>query len=347
MRKSIVCLIAAGVLTLAVAAPTWSQYDNKDKSTDKTKTPTTKTTNDKDKPNQEDVFDARKELQEARKAMEELIKIPEDGIPRAMLDNAAAIVIVPNVIKAGVVAGGRHGDGVLLVRNTGVGSGSMSGTAGSSGASSTYGSNTGTSGSSSGNTGNPSNTGNTTNPSDAPSTTPTTPGMSPSMASGWSAPIFIELTGGSIGAQAGVQSTDVVLVFKNESAANKLLDGEFTLGADGSVAVGPVGREMSAGTGAKLDHEVYSYSRAKGVFAGVSLEGTKISVDKEDNMAFYGTSFTDAKSFARTTSGNYPADATSFMNDFNRFVSGSYDKTKSDMDKNNDINKSSTKKTQG
>src|SRR5262245_63775901 len=118
MRKSIVCMIAAGVLAVAVATPTWSQYENKDKSTqNKPKTPTT--TTDKTKADQEDVFDARKELQEARKTMDELTRIPEDGIPKAMLDDAAAIVIVPNVIKAGVVAGGRHGDGVLLVRSTG------------------------------------------------------------------------------------------------------------------------------------------------------------------------------------------------------------------------------------
>ena len=329
MRKSILCMIAAGVLALAVAAPTWSQYDSKDKSSqNKTKTTTT-TTNDKDKAEKEDLFDARKELQDARKTMDELTKIPEDGIPKAMLENAAAIVIVPNVIKAGVVAGGRHGDGVLLVRNGAAGTmGSMAGTSGTPGSS-------------------PSNpaTGNTTSPSDR-STTTTQPGLGQS-ASGWSAPIFVELTGGSIGAQAGVQSTDVVLVFKNESAANKLLDGEFTLGADGSVAVGPVGREVSAGTGAKLDQEVYSYSRAKGVFAGVSLEGTKISIDKEDNMAFYGASFSEPKSFARTTSSSYPQDAVTFMNDFGRFVGGSYDKNKTDKDMNNAPNKSSTKKTQG
>ena len=337
MRKSIVCMIAAGVLAVAVAAPTWAQYENqnKDKSTqNKTKTPTT--TSDKTKADQEDVFDARKELQEARKTMEELTKIPEDGIPKAMLDNAAAIVIVPNVIKAGIVAGGRHGDGVLLVRGTSAsGMGSMAGNVGSSGTSST--------GSSSSKE-DPSSTGKTSSPSDAPSTTPKS-GATGSVDAGWSAPIFVELTGASVGAQAGVQSTDVVLVFKNESAAQKLLDGEFTLGADGSVAVGPVGREMSAGTGAKLDHEIYSYSRAKGVFAGVSLEGTKISIDKEDNVAYYGTSFTDAKAFARSTSGSYPPDAVTFMNDFNRFVGASYDKTKTD--KSNDTNKSNTKKTQG
>lgn len=333
MRKSIVGMIAAGVVAVAVAAPTWAQYESKDKSAqNKTKTPAP--TSDKAKADQEDVFDARKELQEARKTMEELTKIPEDGIPKAMLDDAAAIVIVPNVIKAGVVAGGRHGDGVLLVRGTGVsGMGSMTGNTG------TMTGNTGTSSKE-----DPSSTGKTSSPSDAPATTPQS-GATGSVNADWSAPIFVELTGASIGAQAGVQSTDVVLVFKNASAAQKLLDGEFTLGADGSVAVGPVGREMSAGTGAKLDHEVYSYSRAKGVFAGVSLDGTKISIDTEDNVAYYGTSFTDAKAFAHSTSGSYPPDAVTFMNDFNRFVGASYDKTKTD--KSNDTNKSNTKKTQG
>ncbi len=327
MRNSIAYTIAVGALAAAVAAPAaWSQYgdQSKDKATqnkDKTTAPT-----DKKTPEQDDVFDARKELQKARKAMEELTKIPEDGIPKAMLDNAAAIVIVPNVIKAGVVAGARHGDGVLIVRNTGA-SVNLSGAGSSSSASGTE---------------DPSYAGKTSNPSDAGSTTGSQPGVS-ATTSGWSAPIFVELTGGSIGAQAGVQSTDVVLVFKNESAANKLLDGEFTLGADGSVAVGPVGREMS--TGAKFDHEVYSYSRAKGVFAGVSLEGTQISIDQEDNAAFYGSSFTEAKTFARSPSGTYPADAQSFMSDFSRFVSGNYDKTKTDKD--TDTGKSNTNKTQG
>lgn len=346
MRKSIVCMIAAGVLAVAVAVPTWAQYESKDKDkSTQNKTKTTTTTTDKTKADQEDVFDARKELQEARKAMDELTRIPEDGIPKAMLDDAAAIVIVPNVIKAGLVAGGRHGDGVLLVRSTGVSSmGSMAGNTGTSSGTSSTGSTAKRTDDPA--TGNPSNTGNTSNPSDARTTTPQ-PGATGSVDAGWSAPIFVELTGASVGAQAGVQSTDVVLVFKNESAAQKLLDGEFTLGADGSVAVGPVGREMSAGTGAKLDHEVYSYSRAKGVFAGVSLEGTKISIDKEDNVAYYGTSFTDAKTFARSTSSAFPPDAVTFMSDFNRFVSGSYDKNKTEMDKKNEMNKSNTKKTQG
>lgn len=96
----------------------------------------------------------------------------------------------------------------------------------------------------------------------------------------WSSPTFIELTGGGIGWQVGVQSTDVVLVFKNRRGVDDLLQGKkFTLGADAAVAAGPVGRQAGAATDEQLRAEVYSYSRSRGLFAGVSLEGTILSVD--------------------------------------------------------------------
>ncbi len=241
MRKIIIGMVSFGFLALGAAAmTTWVWADD------------TKGTSAKlEKPN----VDEKQELLDASTTLKEITSIPEDGIPESMLTGAAAIAVVPDVIKAGFVASGRYGDGVMVVRDA---------------------------------------------------------------KGGWSAPVFIELTGAGIGLQAGVQSTDVVLVFKNRDAAYKVLNGEFTLGADGSVAAGPVGREASAGTGAKLDHEVYSYSRTKGLFAGVSLDGSKISINNDANMEFYGK---DA-----TASGivdgkvKVPAEGTSFVTEVSKYT---------------------------
>lgn len=127
--------------------------------------------------------DEQHELQDATDTVKEIIGVPEGGIPHALLDEAAAIAIIPDVVKAGLVAGARHGDGVMVIRQDD---------------------------------------------------------------GHWSHPMFVDLTGASVGWQAGVEATDVVLVFKNGDAARKVIDGEFTLGADGSIAAGPVGREASA-----------------------------------------------------------------------------------------------------
>ncbi|NUQ65699.1 MAG: Ysc84 actin-binding domain protein [Pirellulales bacterium] len=105
----------------------------------------------------------------------------------------------------------------------------------------------------------------------------------------WSNPVFITLTGGSIGWQAGVQSTDVILVFKSRKSVNHVLDGQFTLGADAGVAAGPVGRQAAAATDIQLRAEIYSYSRSRGLFAGVSLDGSVLEVNPNANAAFYGT----------------------------------------------------------
>jgi len=102
-------------------------------------------------------------------------------------------------------------------------------------------------------------------------------------------PVFISLAGGSFGWQIGVQSTDLVLVFTTRSGIEGITDGKLTLGADASVAAGPVGRSASAATDATFSGaEIYSYSRNSGVFAGVSLDGTVISIDRSANAEFYG-----------------------------------------------------------
>jgi lipid-binding SYLF domain-containing protein len=107
-------------------------------------------------------------------------------------------------------------------------------------------------------------------------------------AHGWSAPIFVAIDGGSVGYQIGGSSTDLVMLFMNSQALHSLLSDKFKLGADASVAAGPVGRNTAAGTDLKLNAEILSYSRSKGVFAGVSLDGAVVQADKSGDQALYG-----------------------------------------------------------
>jgi lipid-binding SYLF domain-containing protein len=104
----------------------------------------------------------------------------------------------------------------------------------------------------------------------------------------WSNPGFLTLTGGSFGAQIGAQETDLVLVVMNKSGVQNLLKNEFKIGADASVAAGPVGRGAEASTDIQMRAEILSYSRARGLFAGVSLTGSSIREDEEANQRFYG-----------------------------------------------------------
>ena len=105
---------------------------------------------------------------------------------------------------------------------------------------------------------------------------------------GWSAPMFVAIDGGSVGYQIGGSSTDIVMLFMNDHALQSLLSDKFKLGADASVAAGPVGRKAAAGTDLKLSAEILSYSRAKGVFAGVSLDGAVVQADKSGDKSMYG-----------------------------------------------------------
>src|SRR5208337_2824100 len=151
---------------------------------------------------------------------------PLRGLPPAMVHDAQAVAIIPDVIKAGFVIGGRHGRGIVVVRQ---------------------------------------------------------PDGS------WSNPLFVSLTGGSIGWQIGVQSTDVVLVFKTRNSLDRIIKGKgkLTLGADAAVAAGPVGRQAEADTDGQLKAEIYSYSRSRGLFVGLSLEGAGLLVDQDTNESFY------------------------------------------------------------
>jgi lipid-binding SYLF domain-containing protein len=109
---------------------------------------------------------------------------------------------------------------------------------------------------------------------------------------GWSAPMFVAVDGGSVGYQIGGSSTDLVMIFTNDRALHSLLSDKFKLGADASVAAGPVGRKASADTDLKLTAEILSYSRSKGIFAGVSLDGAVVQTDKSGDRAMYGENVT-------------------------------------------------------
>ena len=162
------------------------------------------------------------------RVLREVMQAPDKAIPRELLDSAYAVAVVPDVVKAGFIIGGRRGSGLLSVKTNGV----------------------------------------------------------------WSNPSFISITGGSIGFQAGVQSTDIVLVFASQRGVDSIVHGKFTLGADASVAAGPVGRSASAATDGALKAEIYSYSRARGLFAGVALDGSVISIDNKSNQRVYGRGVT-------------------------------------------------------
>jgi lipid-binding SYLF domain-containing protein len=177
--------------------------------------------------------------QDATRVLVEIMRIPEMAVPEKMFDEAYAIAVIPDVVKAGLVFGGRGGRGLISVRTA-------DGT--------------------------------------------------------WSNPSFIKLGGGSIGFQAGVSSSDVILVFRTPRGVENIVNGKFTLGADASVAAGPVGRTASAATDGELKAEIYSYSRARGLFAGVALDGTVLRIDHRSNEAVYGNNTTPRAIFEGRTS---------------------------------------------
>ena len=168
-----------------------------------------------------------KRVADAADVLDQLLRIPEKSIPPSLLSRAYAVAVVPDVIKAGFVVGGRRGKGVIVVRQ-----GDDS----------------------------------------------------------WSNPAFISLTGGSFGWQAGVESTDVILVFKTRKGVTNIENGKLTLGADASISAGPVGRNAAIATDVQFEAEIMSYSRSRGLFAGVALEGSGLTMDRKANTAFYGSS---------------------------------------------------------
>ncbi len=124
-------------------------------------------------------------------------------------------------------------------------------------------------------------------------------------AHGWSAPAFITISGGSWGLQIGVEAVDVVMIFQNDKAMQKLLESNFQVGGDASAAAGPVGRHATAGTDWKMDTEILTYSRAKGAFAGLTLTGASLRQDDDSRRAIYGDNVTTRA----LLSGKVPAPA--------------------------------------
>jgi lipid-binding SYLF domain-containing protein len=164
-------------------------------------------------------------VQKSLTVLTEVQSMPDLQVPDWLLQRAEGIAILPEVIKAGAIVGGRGGNGVLLVRHRD---------------------------------------------------------------GGWSNPLFIGLGAGSFGWQFGVQAADVVLVFTTRKSIEGITDGKITLGGDASAVAGPVGRSASAATNVTFDAEIYSYSRSKGLFAGVSLEGSVLFIRDNANQRFYG-----------------------------------------------------------
>lgn len=161
----------------------------------------------------------------------------KESIPRDLLKITEGIIVVPKLINAGFVLGGKRGKGIAMVKLE-------DGT--------------------------------------------------------WSDPVFVTITGGSVGFQAGIQSVELVLVFKSRETLQDIGKGSFTLGGDISVTAGPVGRSSSASTDYKMEAEVYSYSRSKGLFAGISLGGSAISIDQKANNEFYGDDEDAKELFSKT-----------------------------------------------
>ena len=138
----------------------------------------------------------------------------------------------------------------------------------------------------------------------------------------WSNPVFVNLTGGSFGFQVGVQSTDIVLVFTSRQSIEGIVGGKVTLGADASVAAGPVGRQSSAATDVGLTAQVYSYSRAQGLFAGVALDGSAMTIDHKSNESFYGRPGVLASDIIRTDAPPAPEPSSEFIAVLQRSATG-------------------------
>jgi lipid-binding SYLF domain-containing protein len=135
--------------------------------------------------------------------------------------------------------------------------------------------------------------------------------------SGWSAPAGVIVEGGSFGFQIGGSETDAVMLVMNERGAGKLLSSKFTLGADASVAGGPVGRSSSADTDAKMQAEILTYSRSRGVFAGISLDGATLRPDKDSNAELYDSELTNQEIV--TGKSKAPAAASALIAELNKY----------------------------
>lgn len=198
-------------------------------------------------------------VRDAALVISEIMKVPDYEIPEAVLKDARGIAVIPGVLKAGFIVGGRYGKGVLSVQND---------------------------------------------------------------AGAWSDPVFISITGGSLGWQIGVQSTDLILVFKKKRSIDAISQGKFTLGADASIAAGPVGRNTAAQTDIELKAEIFSYSRSRGFFAGISLEGSAIQIDDPADADFYGKPGIEAADIMAGKVPKTPAEASALKESIRNLIKG-------------------------
>jgi lipid-binding SYLF domain-containing protein len=139
---------------------------------------------------------------------------------------------------------------------------------------------------------------------------------------GWGTPLFIQISGGSFGLQLGVEATDVVMVFTNAEGIRPLLRGKLKIGADASATAGPVGRKAEAGTDILLKSAIYSYSRAKGLFAGIALDGAVIQLDNNANKAVYGKKSVAADAGTRKVTGTALTVVHTFIEALQKYASG-------------------------
>lgn len=187
----------------------------------------------------------------ATEVLDEVQGMPDSRLPDTLLSRAYGIAVIPDVTKVAFIFGGRHGNGVLVVRDK--------------------------------------------------------------LNSPWSNPVFVSLTGGSWGFQAGAQSSDIILVFTTKSGIEGIAGGKITLGADASVATGPVGRQGSAATDMNFNAEIYSYARTRGLFGGIALDGSVIAIDGSANAALYGRTGVTATEVFSGQAPAAPATAQRFL----------------------------------
>jgi lipid-binding SYLF domain-containing protein len=139
---------------------------------------------------------------------------------------------------------------------------------------------------------------------------------------GWGTPLFIDIGGGSFGLQLGVEATDVVMVFTNHDGIEPLLKGKLKIGADASATAGPVGRKVEAGTDILLKSAIYSYSRSKGLFAGIALDGAVIQLDDDANRAVYGKESVAANMAGHQVVGHALSQVQPFLRALDKYAAG-------------------------
>ena len=199
--KSLKALTLMGALIVAMGSASFAKDKDDDKQSDQVK-----------------------RIDASATVLDEIMGAPDKGIPQELLESAKCVAVVPSMVKAGFIVGGRYGKGVATCRTR----------------------------------------------------------------AGWSAPAPFTVAGGSWGLQIGGAAVDVVMLIMNDKGMERLLSSKFKLGAEASAAAGPVGRQTEANTDWKMRAEVLTYSRARGVFAGLELNGAVVKQDDDDTHILYG-----------------------------------------------------------